>query len=101
MSRVRAGRMPAAAKAWRAARWCSDSTSMVVSTPSGVIPPSSHSALTPVPVPDLGHRVRPAGGGEHRAARRPSPAETGVTPSSAARSRASAMASSSGTNSSV
>jgi hypothetical protein len=51
MIRVRDGAKPASTKMRRAIRWCSFSTSMVVSTPSARMPRSSQTPLTPVPVP--------------------------------------------------
>ncbi len=78
--RARTGRIRSSVNASFAARWCSASESMVVSTPSGVMPRSSHSPETPAPVPISATAVarRPAASTDSRA---PVPGETAPQPS--------------------
>ena len=51
INRYRVVPIPASVNASRAARWCSPSTSMVVSTPSLAMPASRYRPDTPAPVP--------------------------------------------------
>ncbi|SHS73153.1 Uncharacterised protein [Mycobacteroides abscessus subsp. abscessus] len=77
-----------------ALRWCSGSTSMVVSTPSSRIPERSHNPLTPAPVPTSTTALPP----DRRAKTlrsAPTAGVTGSAPRSTARSRAAATMSSS------
>src|SRR3954452_9520932 len=92
--------MPASVKASLAARWCSASTSMVVSTPSAAMPPSRYSPETPAPVPiSTTLRAPVAAASTRRVA--PPAGPTGTQPNSRARSRAPRTTSSSFTNDSA
>ena len=70
--------------------------SIVVSTPSARMPPSSQSALTPVPVPISITDRAPSAAASRRSAA-PVPAEIGVTPTSVDIARATRRTSSSAT----
>ena len=71
ISRSRGRRVPGRGeRAARPRRWCSGSTSIEVSTPSAAIPRSSHSPLTPAPVPISTTARAPIARGQERAGRR-------------------------------
>ena len=77
-------------------RWCSGSTSIEVSTPSGRMPRSSHRPERPVPVP-TSTTARAAIAEARKRSAEPTPGEIGTQPSTFAAERASAITSSSAT----
>src|SRR5665647_3189286 len=96
MPRTRVGRKPASVNASRAARWCSASVSMVVSTPSGFIPASNHRPATPAPVP-ISTTADARTVAASMASSAPVPGEGALVPSWSARSVALSRISSGGT----
>src|SRR5436305_1268167 len=100
MIRVRDAGYPASWKIRRAIRWCSASRSIVVSTPSGRMPPRSQRPLTPVPVP-ISTTARAAQAAASRRNAAPAPGATGARPTSSASDRATCMVRSSGRYASV
>ena len=92
--------MPAAAKASRAARWCSVSRSIVVRMPSAGMPPSSQRPEAPAPVPISMTALAPVAAASIWSTA-PTPLPTAGAPSSSPRWAASSTCSLGVTNSSA